>query len=317
MALRGIQVRHFAKQKKICSIEERIYMDTKNILDIIKKHNKNKVSLISILEEIQGAYTYLPEKALRLLAKETGCSLTDIYGVATFYKAFSLKPKGKHCVSVCLGTACHVRGAQNIVEEFKRELSISPGETTPDNEITLETVNCLGACALGPTVVSDGQYFPHVSKSSVKEIITRTKGGGRSIAAEADIRIFPLQVSCPLCGKSLMDHDYIINGHPSVKFNVSMNGKKVWLRMSSLYGKHTVELENQLPPNELSRFHCPHCHNEFPSFSTCPECGASMAALFVREKCSWEVCMRQGCQGHILNLDQINLHKKSDKGKNK
>ena len=104
-----------------------------------------------------------------------------------------------------------------------------------------------------------------------------------------------------------MDHDYIINGHPSVKFNVSMNGKKVWLRMSCLYGKHTVELENQLPPNELSRFHCPHCHNEFPSFSTCPECGASMAALFIREGCSCEVCTRRGCHGHLLNLDQTNM----------
>ncbi|MDD5476576.1 MAG: NAD(P)H-dependent oxidoreductase subunit E, partial [Syntrophales bacterium] len=95
-------------------------MDTKNILEIIQKHNKNNGELIAILEEIQQTCTYLPETALRLVAEETGQSLADVYGVATFYKAFSLKPKGKHCVSVCLGTACHVRGAQNIVEEFKR-----------------------------------------------------------------------------------------------------------------------------------------------------------------------------------------------------
>ena len=282
-------------------------MTSEEIEKIVADHVDRRGSIIAILEDIQNKFRYLPEEALKIVARQTGRSLVDIYGVATFYKAFSLKPRGKHLISVCLGTACHVRGGQGIAEAFMEQLNIAAGETTPDHEITFETVNCLGACALGPTVVSDGQYFPHVSKSSVKEIITRTKGGGRSIAAEADIRIFPLQVSCPLCGKSLMDHDYIINGHPSVKFNVSMNGKKVWLRMSSLYGKHTVELENQLPPNELSRFHCPHCHNEFPSFSTCPECGASMAALFIREGCSCEVCTRRGCHGHLLNLDQTNM----------
>ena len=282
-------------------------MTSEEIEKIVADHVDRRGSIIAILEDIQNKFRYLPEEALKIVARQTGRSLVDIYGVATFYKAFSLKPRGKHLISVCLGTACHVRGGQGIAEAFMEQLNIAAGETTPDHEITFETVNCLGACALGPTVVSDGQYFPHVSKSSVKEIITRTKGGGRSIAAEADIRIFSLQVSCPLCGKSLMDHDYIINGHPSVKFNVSMNGKKVWLRMSCLYGKHTVELENQLPPNELSRFHCPHCHNEFPSFSTCPECGASMAALFIREGCSCEVCTRRGCHGHLLNLDQTNM----------
>jgi len=282
-------------------------METENILNIIRK-NEGKAGIIPILEMIQEEYTYLPEKALRLVAKETGYPLVDIYGVATFYKAFSLKPRGKHCVSACLGTACHVRGAQKIVDEFTEELGIKPGETTPDNEITLETVNCLGACALGPTVVADGHYFPHVSKGTVKEIIAKTKEGLEKIDAKTDSRIFPLHVSCPTCKKSLMDPDYRIYGHPSVKFDVSFNGKKGWLRLSSLYGSHAILMEYDIPLNNTSSFYCPHCLDEIPSFSFCPECGSSMAALFVREGCSWEICTRSGCRGHMLNLDQINMN---------
>jgi len=285
-------------------------MDKKHILNIIKKSGNSKGGIIAILEEIQKNYTYLPEDALRLVAKETGHSLTDIYGVATFYKAFSLKPKGKRCVSVCLGTACHVRGAQKIVDEFSQELGIKPGETTSDKEITLETVNCLGACALGPTVEADGHYFPHVNKGTVKEILSRTKKGLETIDVKTDIRIFPLRISCPTCEKSLMDPDYRIDGHPSVKFDILFKGKKSWLRLSSLYGSHAIAMEHQIPQNELFSFYCPQCFNEIPTFSNCPECSSSMAALFIREGCTWEICTRSGCKGHILNLDQINMHKK-------
>jgi len=282
-------------------------MDTEHVVAIIRKSSNGRGGLISILEEIQAEYTYLPEAALRLVAEETGHSLTDIYGVATFYKAFSLKPRGRHCVSACLGTACHVRGAQTIVEEFKQQLNVMPGETTPDNEITFQTVNCLGACALGPTVVADGHYFPHVSKSMVKAVIAKTKGGLEKIDVKTDSRIFPLHVSCPACKKSLMDHDYRIDGHPSVKFDVSFNGKKGWLRLSSLYGSHAIAYEHEIPLNNVAQFYCPHCFNEIPSFSNCAECGSSMAALFLREGCTWEVCTRRGCGGHMLNLDQINI----------
>jgi NADH-quinone oxidoreductase subunit E len=282
-------------------------MDEKDILEIIRRHGKNKGALIAILEEIQRACTYLPEDALRLVARETGHSLTDIYGVATFYKAFSLKPRGRHCVSVCMGTACHVRGAQKIVTEFSQELGIRPGETTPDNETSLETVNCLGACALGPTVVADGRYFPHVGKGRVKEIITMMKEGMENTGADADGRMFPLNVSCPSCGKSLMDPDHFMDGHPSVRFDFSCNGDKGWMRLSSLYGSHAVALEHEAPANALATLSCPHCMGELPSFSRCPECGASMAALLVGDGCSWEICTRSGCRGHLLNLDQTNL----------
>lgn len=295
------------KQPEVRSVVERSGMDTENILEIIKRSDKNRGAIIAILEEIQATYTYLPETALRLVAEETGHSLTDIYGVATFYKAFSLKPRGKHCISVCLGTACHVRGAQAIVDEFKYELKIAPGGTTPDNEISLETVNCLGACALGPTVVADGHYFPHVTKGEVREIIARTKEEMEKINTETDDRIFRLPLSCPLCKASLMDPDHPLDGHPSVRIDVSANGRKNPLRLSSLYGSGAVAMEDPVPLNQVSPLFCPHCDEELPSFSICPECGSPMAALLVRAGCAWEICTRRGCRGHLLNLNQINL----------
>ena len=282
-------------------------MTPEEVEKIVTAHAGKQGSIIAILEDIQNRYRYLPEEALRLVARRTGRSLVDIYGVATFYKAFSLKPRGKHLISVCLGTACHVRGGQAIAEEFQQLLNIKPGETTPDNEITFETVNCLGACALGPTVVVDGHYFPHVTKSQVGEIIATTREGLGKIDVQTDRRIFPLEVSCPACKKSLMDSDYSIDGHPSVKCDVSYNGKKGWLRLSSLYGSRAIASEYEIPPNELSRFYCPHCKKEMPSFSNCAECGSPMAALFIRKGCACEVCTRRGCHGHLLNLDQTNM----------
>ena len=150
-------------------------MSQDNIERIIGNHQGELGSLISILEDIQEKYSYLPEEALRTVASETGHSLVDIYGVATFYKAFSLKPKGKHLVSVCMGTACHVRNAPAIVDEFTRQLGLRPGETTEDSEFTLETVNCLGTCALGPIVMVDGHYFSNVKRPDVKKIIEKTR----------------------------------------------------------------------------------------------------------------------------------------------
>ena len=143
------------------------------ILGILDKHEEDRGGLISILEDIQAKYSYLPAEALKLVADGTGRSLVDIYGVATFYKSFSLKPRGKHLCSVCVGTACHVRGAPIIADTFQRQLGAGPGETTADKEFTLETVNCLGACALGPIVVVDGHYFSNVNSARVKQIIKK------------------------------------------------------------------------------------------------------------------------------------------------
>jgi NADH-quinone oxidoreductase subunit E len=109
--------------------------------------------------------------------------LVDIYGVATFYKSFSLTPRGKHVVSVCLGTACHVRGGPSVAEEFGRQLGVKQGETTQDRTFTLQTVNCLGACALGPVVVVDGHYFSSVGQSNVKSVVEKASKGLDALAA--------------------------------------------------------------------------------------------------------------------------------------
>ncbi len=148
-----------------------------SVQELLEEHDDNRGALIAVLEEIQEQDGYLSEQALRMVSEKMGRSLVDIYGVATFYRSFSLRPRGKHSICVCLGTACHVRGAQRIVEEFERQLGIEAGETTPDREFTLETVNCLGACALGPIVVVDGVYFSNVDTPKVKQILGKVRAG--------------------------------------------------------------------------------------------------------------------------------------------
>jgi len=139
--------------------------------EIIKRHGGNHDSVIAILQDVQSQYHYLPEAALRMVAEHLQLPLIQVYGVATFFKAFSLKPRGEHLIRICVGTACHVRGAQSVLDEVKRQLGIGAGETTEDMRFTLETVNCLGACALGPVMVVDDEYYGEMSPKKVKEII--------------------------------------------------------------------------------------------------------------------------------------------------
>ena len=149
--------------------------------EIILEYDSSRDSLISILQDVQSEYRYLPESILKLVARKLGLPLIQVYGVATFFKAFSLKPRGKHLLSVCLGTACHVRGAPAVLDEVERKLCIGPGETSEDMQFTLETVNCLGACALGPIMVMDGEYHGQMVPGKVQATINRYKKspGGR------------------------------------------------------------------------------------------------------------------------------------------
>jgi NADH-quinone oxidoreductase subunit E len=144
---------------------------------ILARHHGAHGAVIAVLEEVQREYGYLPEEGLRIVADRTGRSLVDLYAVATFYRSFSLRPRGKHLICACLGTACHVRGAPMVAEELERRLGIKVGQTTPDREITLETVNCLGACALGPIVVADGHYFANVNAARVGRILKDVRSG--------------------------------------------------------------------------------------------------------------------------------------------
>jgi len=141
------------------------------INDIISREATGDGSLIAALEEIQERYRYLPPEALILASERLGVPLSQAYGVATFYNAFSLKPKGKHCLHVCMGTACHVRGSPQVLDRLESKLGIKAGETTRDHLFTLETVNCLGACALGPIIVTDEEYSGQMTTQKVDRLI--------------------------------------------------------------------------------------------------------------------------------------------------
>ena len=150
-------------------------VDSRKLDKIVDAYGCNGDSLISILQDVQAEYSYLPEDMLRQVAKRLELPLIQVYGVATFFKAFSLQPRGKHTVSVCLGTACHVRGAPPVLDEVKRQLSVEPGDTTEDMQFTLETVNCLGACAIGPVVVVDDNYQGQMRPGRVKSVLRQYK----------------------------------------------------------------------------------------------------------------------------------------------
>ncbi|MFH2203721.1 MAG: NAD(P)H-dependent oxidoreductase subunit E [Elusimicrobiota bacterium] len=146
------------------------------------KHNlvdttsgKRKDGLIAMLQDIQAEMGYLPEDALRAVAANTGRPLIDVYSVATFYSSFRFKPKGKHLMQVCVGTACHVRGGSQVAEEIGKRLKVEPGDTTEDGEYTLETVNCLGCCAIGPVLVKDEKYHGQVAMKDLKALLSDQK----------------------------------------------------------------------------------------------------------------------------------------------
>jgi NADH-quinone oxidoreductase subunit E len=146
---------------------------------IVKKHKGDKIALITILQDIQEAFNYLPKEALTAAGRALGIPASRVYEVATFYNAFSLKPRGEHIVKICMGTACHVRGASAIQDKMERTIGIKPGETSADNKFTLETVNCVGACALGPIVVIDTEYHGQMTMAKVDKIIGKLKEGAQ------------------------------------------------------------------------------------------------------------------------------------------
>ncbi|MGQ9618179.1 MAG: NADH-quinone oxidoreductase subunit NuoE family protein [Candidatus Aminicenantia bacterium] len=147
-------------------------VDYNSIVDgIIRKYEGKKEAIISILQDIQAELRWLPESILELVSKKLNFPLNRIYGIATFYKSFSLKPKGKHTITVCMGTACHVRGGGKIVDTLSEKLKIKPGETTSDEKFTLETVNCVGCCAIGPIVILDGEYYGNMTSSMAPNLV--------------------------------------------------------------------------------------------------------------------------------------------------
>lgn len=150
-------------------------MNKKKLDEILTNHRMKKNKIVAILQDVQDIYNYLPEEDLHYLSERLDISLNRVYSIASFYRAFSLKPRGKNLITVCCGTACHVKGSPRIIQKIKNELGIEPGETTKDGLFTLETVNCLGACALGPLAVVNGVYHGHMNSARITTLIKNVK----------------------------------------------------------------------------------------------------------------------------------------------
>lgn len=138
---------------------------------IIQRYDGASYDLIPIMQDIQDEFRFLPREALMTVAAQLHVPLSQIYSIATFYKLFSLVPRGEHEIKVCLGTACHLKGGQRVAETLSRRLGIEPGQTTKDLKFTLETVNCLGTCALAPVIMVDNKYHGHVVASKVTKLL--------------------------------------------------------------------------------------------------------------------------------------------------
>lgn len=147
----------------------------KTVKDICASFNYNKGDLINILHKVQGALGYLSAETQEAVAKELGISAASVYGVVSFYSFFTMKPKGEHPVSICMGTACYVRGAEKVVDEFKKQLGVAIGETTGDGKFSLTCLRCVGACGLAPVVTVGEKVYGRVAPGSVEDIINEYK----------------------------------------------------------------------------------------------------------------------------------------------
>jgi NADH-quinone oxidoreductase subunit E len=148
-------------------------IDLKAAEEILHRYPAESRHLISVLQDVQLAYRYLPRPALEKVADTLGVPLAKVYGVATFYKAFSLTPRGEKVLRVCTGTACHIRGAPLILNELKTRLGLKPGETTPDQKYSLEAVNCVGACALAPVVMVNEVAHGNLSVTKARRLVKK------------------------------------------------------------------------------------------------------------------------------------------------
>ena len=152
----------------------------KQINDICDRYKDETTPLMMILSDIQKEYGYIPLEVQELVSQRTGISVAEIYGVVTFYSFFSLKPKGKNVVGCCLGTACYVKGAQQVIDKFSEILGIRPGETSEDGLFTLDALRCIGACGIAPAVQINGTVYPKMSVDKVPALIEQYRNGGNA-----------------------------------------------------------------------------------------------------------------------------------------
>ena len=148
------------------------------IENICDRYANERTPLMLVLSDIQKEYGYIPLEVQELVSEKTGISVAEIYGVVTFYSFFSLKPKGKYVIGVCLGTACYVKGSQQVIDKFSEILNIKPGETTEDGLFTLDALRCIGACGIAPALTINGKVYPKLTVDQVPVIINEYKALG-------------------------------------------------------------------------------------------------------------------------------------------
>ncbi|MCG8483778.1 MAG: NADH-quinone oxidoreductase subunit NuoE [Clostridia bacterium] len=150
---------------------------SKSIEEIIHQYPAQKRFTLAMMQDIQKENNYIPKEALACISEYIDTPICKLYGIATFFKAFSLKPKGKYIIKICAGTACHIRSSMTILSELEKQLNVKAGETTTDGLFSLETVNCVGACALAPVVVINEEYYGKVTPQDIKTILQKYKRG--------------------------------------------------------------------------------------------------------------------------------------------
>lgn len=160
-------------------------MDLGKVEAILEGKGARPFDVMEALQDIQEEYRYVPEEAMRRVSEALDVPLIEVFRLANFYKAFSLKPRGRHLITVCEGTACHVQGSPRVVEEVLLQLDVQPGETTKDGAFTVETVNCVGACALAPVVIIDGEYHDHMTPAKLRDLLDAVREQDQEVMANA------------------------------------------------------------------------------------------------------------------------------------
>lgn len=162
---------------KVKKVAINIDGDYKRAIRILNDYPRSQRHMLAILQDIQKEYGFIPREVMELISQYMSLPISNVYSMATFYKALSLKPKGKYTIKVCDGTACHIRGSKTIEEEIEKALDIQSGETTDDGLFSIETVNCIGACALAPVMMINGKYYGSLTKEKVQQIIDQLREG--------------------------------------------------------------------------------------------------------------------------------------------
>lgn len=155
------------------TIQTILESNAEKVEKLIESYINKKEQLISLLQDVQAEFNYIPQDVIIRISQKLEIPLSQVFSVATFFQAFTLKPRGRHTITVCLGTTCHIKGGQRLVYKMERDYALKPGETTEDMRFSLETANCLGCCALGPVVVIDGKYESKVTPDKLDKILKK------------------------------------------------------------------------------------------------------------------------------------------------